>query len=83
MADKYARKAAPPPAQEQAAAILQARLSWPDAERYAAELAEAGVLDSGDEVVGAAVLTAHMPRQRAEALIRDLRMYGAMERANG
>ncbi len=83
MADKYAPKATPPTAQEQAAEILQARLSWRDAERYAVELDEAGALDSGDEVVGVAVLTAHMPRTRAEALIRDLRMYGAMEKTDG
>ena len=68
---------------ERAADILQARLSWPDAERYAAVLDQAGVLESGDEEGAVAVLTAHVPRYRAEAFIRDLRMCGVMEKANG
>ena len=68
---------------ERAADILQARLSWPDAERYAAELDQAGVLESGDESAGIAVLTNHLPRYRAEALIRDLRMCDVMVKPGG
>jgi hypothetical protein len=63
---------------DRAANILQARMSWPDAERYATELDQKGVLDSGDEPTAVTILTVHMPARRAEALIRDLRMYGAM-----
>lgn len=68
---------------ERAANILQARMLWPDAERYATELEQAGALESGDEKAAFAVLVNHMPVRRAEALVRDLRMYGAMEKTDG
>lgn len=65
---------------ERAANILQARMAWSDAERYAALLDQAGLLESGDEQAAVAVLIDHMPERRATALISDLRMYGAMEK---
>jgi hypothetical protein len=57
---------------------MQARLSWPEAERYATALSKAGVLDSGDEGLAVAILTEHIKRVRAVALIKDLIDYGAM-----
>jgi hypothetical protein len=79
MADKYANRREPEQSREEKAAdIMQARLSWPEAERYAAALSKAGVLESGDEGLAVAILTEHVKRVRAIALIKDLVDYGAM-----
>jgi hypothetical protein len=78
MADKYASQQQPN-REEWAANIMQARMSWPDAERYAAEFARRGVLESGDQFMAVAVLTEHMTRNRATAIVKDLIDYGAME----
>lgn len=68
--------------QEHAAEVLQARLSWPEAERFAAELDKEGVLESGDIEMAVKILAKRVrPVRRVEGLIRDLRMYGAMAKA--
>lgn len=69
---------APDDRAQHAADIMQARLSWPAAHRYAAELDRVGVLESGDEAAAVAILADHMPLRRAEALVKDLRTYDAM-----
>jgi hypothetical protein len=76
MADKNAARR--PSRQERAVNIMQTRLSWSDAERYAAELAEAGVLESGNRLRAFEILQSHMPWIRAQALVNDLHMYDAM-----
>jgi molybdopterin synthase catalytic subunit len=78
MADKYASKQQQN-REEAAADIMQARMSWPEAERYAAEFARRGVLESGDQILAVAVLAEHMTRNRATAIVKDLVDYGAME----
>lgn len=86
MADKYAPKELS--REERAANVMHARLSWRDAERYAAMLAGAGVLDSGDTVLAVALLSKSLGQSRAEQLglgrpravsiVADLQMYRAM-----
>ena len=56
---------------EHAAAILQARMSWPEAERCAASLDEAG-WTSLTEPRAVAILTKHLPPSRAESAAHDL-----------
>jgi hypothetical protein len=58
---------------EHAAAILQARMSWPEAERCAGSLARAG-WGSLTCLTAAEVLTEHMPPHRALACAQDLVM---------
>lgn len=69
MADKHLMR------EKCAASVMQCRLNWPEAERYAAALEKAGVLESGDEVLATAILSEHVPHRRALNLIEDLKMY--------
>lgn len=81
MADKYAGKSQPALARkERAINIMQTRMPWSEAERYAQELDSHGILTSGDKVMAVAFLTEHMKRSRATAIVNDLITYGAMER---
>ncbi|MET8985875.1 hypothetical protein ABZW49_10540 [Nonomuraea wenchangensis] len=63
---------------EQAAAILQARMSWPEAERCAASLTCAGWM-SLTAPTAAEVLTQHMPPHRALACAQDLVIAGLIK----
>lgn len=78
MADKYASKQKLN-RRDKAANIMQARMSWPDADRYADILDQHGVLESGDQVMAVALLTDHIKRFRATSIVKDLVDYGAME----
>lgn len=78
MADKYASKQKLN-RREAAADIMQARMSWPEADRYAALLDQHGVLESGDQFMAVALLTDHIKRSRAASIVKDLVDYGAME----
>jgi len=60
---------------EMAAAILQARMSWPDAERCAAALEQAG-WKSLRRAQAVDILRALMPSQSAAACVEDLVMAG-------
>jgi hypothetical protein len=56
---------------EQAAAILQARMSWPEAERCADSLSRAGWA-SLTQAKAAALLEQHLRRPSAQACAEDL-----------
>lgn len=80
MADKYASKKTLN-RQEAAADIMQARMSWPEADRYATLLAQLGVLESGNQARAIALLADHVGSSRAPAIVKDLVDYGAMAHA--
>lgn len=61
--------------EEHAAALLQCRMSWPAAERCAADLAAAG-LPAISRQRAVDVLNRHMPHERAAACANDLAMGG-------
>jgi spore maturation protein SpmB len=79
MADKYASKRTRNREEDAARIMMARRMSGAEADRYAAALAKAGVLESGDQMMAVAVLHEYMSGSRAKAIVKDLVDYGAME----